>query len=130
MLNECISKCEAERNGKRDVIIITKGTTETTDDLVYRALFVGIYVLFFGVRGYYRFVKPRKDQTDQEESEAERKSSGRVESAIAIIVLGFFLSIILYLIGIPWMDWSQIPTYPIWLRLLGILKFLQSSSML
>ena len=58
------------------------------DDLVYRALFVGIYALFFGVRGYYRFVKLRKDQRDQEESEAERKSFGRAESAIVIFILG------------------------------------------
>ncbi len=91
------------------------------DDLIYRALFVGIFALFSGVRVYYRFVKLRKDQRNQEEPEAERKSFGRAESAIAIFILGYFVSTILYLIGIPWIDWSQIPSYPIWLRLLGIL---------
>jgi protein-S-isoprenylcysteine O-methyltransferase Ste14 len=71
------------------------------DDLIYRALFVGIFALFSGVRVYYRFVKLRKDQRNQEEPEAERKSFGRAESAIVIFILGYLVSTILYLLGIP-----------------------------
>ncbi|MGY5861223.1 MAG: isoprenylcysteine carboxylmethyltransferase family protein [Candidatus Thorarchaeota archaeon] len=100
------------------------------DDLIYRALFVGIYALFFGVRGYYRFVKPKRNQTDQDESEPERKKFGIAESAISIFILGFLFSTILYIIGSPWIDWPQIPSYSIWLRLLGILLALASIPLL
>ncbi len=89
------------------------------DELSFRVLFIGLYVIFIIPRVYYRFVKPRRDDVDAEV--AEREAFGVVQAAMTIVILGFLVSSILYLIGLPWMDWFQIAQYPIWLRLVGSL---------
>ncbi|MFW9893895.1 MAG: methyltransferase [Candidatus Thorarchaeota archaeon] len=87
------------------------------DETFYRILFVALYALFFSVRGYYRFVKPKHEEADTIE---ERKDFGIPEVAITIAVIGTFVSIILYLLNLDWFGWSQIPTYPEAIRWIGV----------
>ncbi len=87
------------------------------DEIFYRVLFVALYALFFGVRGYYRFVKPQRAKPDAVE---ERKKFGIAEGVISFAILGYFASIILYLLNIPWFAWAQIPTYPEFIRWIGV----------
>jgi protein-S-isoprenylcysteine O-methyltransferase Ste14 len=87
------------------------------DEMFYRILFIVLYGLFFSVRGYYRFVKPRQRRADTVE---ERKAFGKAEIVLSIAILGFFGSVVLYLLGLSWFDWSQISYYPEVLRWLGV----------
>jgi protein-S-isoprenylcysteine O-methyltransferase Ste14 len=87
------------------------------DELSFRVLFIILYVLFIIPRVYYRFVKPRRDDADAEV--AERAAFGLVQAALTFVILGFLVSSIMYLVGLPWMDWFQIALYPIWLRVAG-----------
>jgi protein-S-isoprenylcysteine O-methyltransferase Ste14 len=97
---------------QRDVI-------KMADDIFYRLLFVGLYGLFLIVRGYYRFVKPRQEEPDAEESE-ERRGFGLGGMLIIIGILGSFGSYFLYLFGVPLMDLFQYDLYPIALRWFGV----------
>ncbi|MFX0045429.1 MAG: methyltransferase [Candidatus Hermodarchaeota archaeon] len=87
------------------------------DELSFRVLFIGIYVLFIIPRVYYRFVKPRRDDADAEV--AEREAFGVVQAAMTFVILGFLVASVLYIIGLSWMDWFQVAQYPVWLRLVG-----------
>lgn len=87
------------------------------DAVLYRVLFVGVFLLFFSVRGYYRFVKPRRSTPAEVE---DRKEFGGPEVVMSVAILGFFASIILYLLGLPLFSWSQIPFYPDSLRWIGV----------
>ncbi|MGY5853905.1 MAG: isoprenylcysteine carboxylmethyltransferase family protein [Candidatus Thorarchaeota archaeon] len=87
------------------------------DETFYRILFVALYALFFSVRGYYRFAKPRL--TEQGEVE-ERKEFGKAEALMSFAILGYFASIILYILNLPWLEWSQILTYPESVRWVGV----------
>ena len=92
------------------------------DEAFYRVLFVALYALFFIVRGYYRFVKPKL--AEQEKAEKGRKPFGKAEVAISCVILGSFGSIILYLLDLPWFAWTQIPGYPETVRWVGVLVVL------
>lgn len=87
------------------------------DETFYRILFVALYALFFGVRGYYRFVKPRRDEPDVVE---DRKTFGKAEAVISIAIIGYYASIILYMLNLSWFAWSQTPDYPEFMRWFGI----------
>ncbi len=87
------------------------------DALFFRILFVALYALFFGVRGYFRFVRPLRTEPDHVD---ERKKFGIAEGVMSFAILAYFGSIIPYLIGFEWMAWSQIPFYPDFLRWLGV----------
>ncbi|MFW9802686.1 MAG: methyltransferase [Candidatus Thorarchaeota archaeon] len=87
------------------------------DELIFRVLFVALYGLFLIPRGYYRFVKPRQEK--EEPGETDRASVGRIQIALTLIILSGLISSILYILGLPWMDWFQILQYPIWLRIAG-----------
>ena len=87
------------------------------DETFYRILFVTLYALFFSVRGYYRFVKPKRDEPEVVE---ERKEFGKAEAVITIAILGSFASMFLYLLNIPWFSWSQIPSYQEFVRWIGV----------
>lgn len=89
----------------------------------YRILFVALYALFFVVRGYYRFAKPKRDEPAAVQ---ERKAFGKAEVVVSIAVLGYFVSIILYLLNPPWFAWSQIPDYPEFAHWIGFLLGLVS----
>ncbi|MFX1270361.1 MAG: methyltransferase [Promethearchaeota archaeon] len=92
------------------------------DELVFRVLFVVLYGLFLIPRGYYRFVKPRQEK--EEPAETDRASVGRIQIVLTLIILGGLISSILYILGLPWMDWFQILQYPILLRMAGAILVL------
>lgn len=87
------------------------------DEIFYKAVFIILYGLFFSVRGYYRFIKPKQNKTDIVD---ERKAFGKSEVVISIAILGYFVSIILYMLDLTWFSWSQILEYPDILRWFGI----------
>ncbi|MFW9769158.1 MAG: methyltransferase [Candidatus Thorarchaeota archaeon] len=88
------------------------------DELFYRIFFIALYGFFFSVRGYYRFVKPKREEPDVVD---ERKPFGKAEVAMSLLILAYFGSIILYLLNQPWFSWTQIPNYPEFVRWIGIL---------
>ncbi|KXH76136.1 MAG: hypothetical protein AM326_07650, partial [Candidatus Thorarchaeota archaeon SMTZ-45] len=87
------------------------------DELLYRILFVALYALFFSVRGYYRFVKSRREGPEIVD---ERKPFGKAEAVMSFAIIGYFASIILYLLNQPWFAWSQFPNYPEFVRWVGV----------
>ena len=89
------------------------------DDIFYRLLFIGLYGLFFVVRGYYRFVKPKREEPEVEEQ--EKRGLGIIGIAMSITILSYFASIVLYLIGFPLMDIFQYDTYSLYLRWIGVI---------
>ncbi|MHA2141623.1 MAG: methyltransferase [Candidatus Thorarchaeota archaeon] len=89
------------------------------DELSFRVLFILLYVLFIIPRGYYRFVKPRQKAEDTEES--DRAPFGKTQAVLSFVILGFLVLSIIYLVGLPWIDWFQVLQYPLWLRLTGTL---------
>jgi protein-S-isoprenylcysteine O-methyltransferase Ste14 len=93
------------------------------DETFYRILFVALYALFFSVRGYYRFVKPKRDEP---EGVQERKKFEKAEIFMSIVILCYFGSVILYLLNLPWFVWSQIPAFPEYIRWIGVLLTLLS----
>lgn len=97
------------------------------DETFYQVLFVLLYALFFGVRGYYRFVKPKRGEPEIVE---ERRKFEKAEAVISFAVLGYFASIILYMLNQPWFAWSQIPNYPEFARWIGVLLALVSTPFL
>ncbi|MHA1935694.1 MAG: methyltransferase [Candidatus Thorarchaeota archaeon] len=88
------------------------------DETFYRILFLVLYALFFGVRGYYRFLKPKR--AEPETAEPERKAFGKAEAVISLAILGYYGSIILYMLNLSWFVWSQIPNYPEIARWIGV----------
>ena len=88
------------------------------DEMFYRILFVGLYALFFSVRGYYRFVQPKR--TDTETTATEKKEFGIAEGIITFAILGSFSSMILYLLNLPWFAFTQIAAYPELIRWVGV----------
>ena len=97
------------------------------DETFYRILFVALFALFFSVRGYYRFVKPIRSEPEVVE---ERKVFGKAEVVISIAILGYFGAVILYLLNLPWFTWSQMSTYPDFIRWIGVLLTLSSVPLL
>ena len=93
------------------------------DETFYRILFVALYALFFSVRGYYRFAKPKREEPAEVK---ERKPFGKAEAVVSIAILGYFVSIALYVLNQPWFAWSQIPDYPEFARWIGFLLALAS----
>jgi protein-S-isoprenylcysteine O-methyltransferase Ste14 len=81
-----------------------------------------LYGLFLIPRGYYRFVKPRQER--EEAGETDRATVGRIQVFLTLIILGGLISSILYILGLPWMDWFQIMQYPILLRVAGAILVL------
>jgi protein-S-isoprenylcysteine O-methyltransferase Ste14 len=102
---------------------LTKVVIILVDEMVYRILYVALYAFFFSVRGYYRFLKPRRAEPD---SVDERRPFGKAEIVMSFAILGYFASIILYMLNQPWFAWSQIPNYPEFVRWIGILLALAS----
>ena len=88
------------------------------DEMFYRILFVGLYALFFSVRGYYRFVKPKETQSDS--TVTEKKGFGFAEGIITFAILGSFSSMILYLLNLPWFAFTQITAFPEIVRWFGV----------
>lgn len=100
---------------------------EMADELFYRILFIVLYAFFFSVRGYYRFVKPKRQKPDVVD---ERKPFGKAEAVMSFAILGYFASVILYLLNQPWFTWTQIPYYPEFIRWIGVLLAFTSTPLL
>ena len=98
------------------------------DELSFRVLFIALYVVFIIPRIYYRFVKPRQEGEAAEVE--ERASLGMIQAFLTFVILAFLVSSIIYLLGLPWIDWFQIIEYPIWLRLTGTILALLMTPLL
>ncbi|MFX1484009.1 MAG: isoprenylcysteine carboxylmethyltransferase family protein [Promethearchaeota archaeon] len=93
------------------------------EETFYMILFVVLYAMFLGVRGYYRFLKPKREGPAEVE---ERKAFGKAEAVISFAVLGYLTSIVLYLLNQPWFEWTHIPNFPQLARWAGFLLALAS----
>ena len=92
------------------------------DELSFRVLFIVLYGFFLIPRGYYRFVKPRQEK--EKAGETDRAAVGKIQAVLTLVILGGLIASILYVLGLPFMDWFQILQYPIWLRVAGTLLVL------
>jgi len=88
------------------------------DESFYRILFVALYALFASVRVYYRFVRLKR--TGPEKAAKERRPFGKAEAVISIAIVGYFGSIILYMLNLSLFAWTQIPDYPEFGRWFGV----------
>ena len=82
------------------------------EEQLFRLLFIAIYAVFFGVRIRYRLESVRR------EPEKRQKSESLATKILMVAILGYFTSIILYLLDVQWISWSRLPL-PLWLRWLG-----------
>ena len=82
------------------------------EEQLFRLLFVAIYAVFFGVRIRYRVESARR------EPERRQKSESWATKVLIVAILGYFASIILYLLDVPWVSWLRL-ALPTWLRWLG-----------
>ncbi|MGY5879877.1 MAG: isoprenylcysteine carboxylmethyltransferase family protein [Candidatus Thorarchaeota archaeon] len=98
------------------------------DETFYRILFIGLYALFFSVRGYYRFVRPKRVESDT--TVTERKEFGIAEGVITFSILGYFGATVLYLLNFSWFAFTQIPAYPELVRWIGVALVLTSVPLL
>ncbi len=98
------------------------------DEVFYRLLFVALYALFFSVRGYYRFLKPRLAEPEKDEKKG--KALGKAGAALSFAIIGYFGSVVLYMLGLSWFAWTQIPDYPEPVRWAGALVVLANIPLL
>jgi protein-S-isoprenylcysteine O-methyltransferase Ste14 len=82
------------------------------EELFFRLLFIAIYAVFFGVRIRYRVGSTRR------EPERRQKTVSKAMKMLIVAILGYFASIILYMLDVPWISWSRLAMPP-WLRWLG-----------
>lgn len=91
------------------------------EELLFRVLFIAIYAVFFGVRIRYRVESARR------EPERRQRTESWASRALIVAILGYFASIVLYMLDVPWFSWSRL-ALPAWLRWLG--AFAASSSVI
>jgi len=90
------------------------------EDLLFRQLFVAIYIVFAGVRMRYRISSAKR------ELEQRHQAPGIAMILLTIAILGYFSSIFLDLFFPHWLSWSRI-MIPSWLRWLGVIVALCST---
>lgn len=83
------------------------------EELLFRILFIAIYAIFFAVRIRYRVESARK------EPERRLKMRGWAFNVLAVGILGYLVSIVIYMLNVPWVSWSRL-LLPLWLRWLGV----------
>ena len=88
------------------------GVPTVDEEQLFRLLFVAIYAVFFGVRIRYRVESARR------EPERRQKSESWATKVLIVAILGYFASIILYLLDFQWVSWLRLALPP-WLRWLG-----------
>ena len=91
------------------------------EELLFRYLFVAIYAAFFIVRIHYRLQSIRREPEQRYQAEATK--------ILYIAIPGYFISIVLYMLAVPWASWSQIGM-PSWLRWLGVIGAISSVPLL
>lgn len=84
------------------------------EELLFRLLFIAIYAAFFGVRIRYRLESARR------KPEQRHQAEGMATKILIIAIFGYIVSIVLYMLAVPWTSWSQI-AMPSWLRWLGVI---------
>ena len=84
------------------------------EDLLFRLLFIAIYAIFIGVRIRYRVESARR------EPERRQKEESWAFKILFIAIIGYFMSIALYMLDVPWVSWSKL-VMPSWLRWLGVI---------
>jgi protein-S-isoprenylcysteine O-methyltransferase Ste14 len=90
------------------------------EEQFFRLLFVAIYAVFFCVRIRYR-VESAKREPDK------RQKIGIWPFGILIIaILGYLVSILLYMLDVQWIAWLKL-ALPTWLRCLGAVGALAST---
>jgi protein-S-isoprenylcysteine O-methyltransferase Ste14 len=97
------------------------GAPEMDEELLFRLLFIAIYAVFFGVRIRYRVESVRR------EPERRQGPESWASKVLIIAILGYFASIVLYMLDVPWFSWLRLAMPP-WLRWLGAI--VASSSVL
>ena len=85
------------------------------EELFFRLLFIAIYAVFFVVRIRYRVGSSRR-----KEPERRQKAGSWASKMLIIAILGYFVSIVLYMLDVPWVSWSRL-SMPPWLRWLGVI---------
>jgi protein-S-isoprenylcysteine O-methyltransferase Ste14 len=84
------------------------------EEQFFRLLFIAIYAVFFGVRIRYRVGSTRR------EPEHRQKTLSKAMKMLIVAILGYFVSIILYMLDVTWISWSRLALPP-WLRWLGVI---------
>lgn len=84
------------------------------EELLFRSLFIAIYAVFFGVRIRYRVESARR------EPERRQGAESWASKVLIVAILGYFVSIVLYMMDFPWTSWSRLAMPP-WLRWLGVI---------
>lgn len=72
------------------------------DEQLFRVLFIAIYAVFFGVRIRYRVESARR------EPERRKKIEIWPGWILAIAILGYLASIVLYMLDVEWVSWSKL----------------------
>ncbi len=90
-------------------------------DLVYRLLFVCIFIIFWLIRLYY--VKKTRDP-DAPRSREERRAAMKQEgwTGILLVILTYveIVVVVLFLWGPSWMAWADL-VFPFWIHLTGVI---------
>ena len=88
------------------------GASKMDEELLFRYLFIAIYAVFFSIRIRYRFESARREPEQRYQAEATK--------ILFIAIPGYIISIVLYMLAVPWTSWSQMEM-PTWLRWLGVI---------
>ncbi|MFB0563575.1 MAG: methyltransferase [Candidatus Lokiarchaeia archaeon] len=83
------------------------------EELLFRVLLVVIYATFFGIRIRYRVESVTRDP------EQRYKLKGKAPVLLMFAILGYVISVIMWVVALPWISWFQIPL-PFWIRWLGV----------
>lgn len=83
------------------------------EELLFRLLFMTIYAVFFSVRIRYRVESVRRTP------EQRYPIKSKAFKMLIIAILSYIVSIVLYMLAIPWISRSQV-VMPSWLRWLGV----------
>jgi protein-S-isoprenylcysteine O-methyltransferase Ste14 len=90
------------------------------EEQLFRLLFLAIYAVFFAVRIRYRVESAKR------EPEKRQKIEIWPGGILAIAILGYLASIVLYMLDVQWVSWSRL-ALPTWVRWLGAAGALAST---
>ncbi|MHA1959534.1 MAG: methyltransferase [Candidatus Thorarchaeota archaeon] len=83
------------------------------EDTIFRILFLAIYAIFFGVRMRFRIPSARRAPEQREEFLT------KATMFLVFAILGYLSTVILYLLAIPWIQWTYV-TVPSPVRWIGV----------
>ena len=89
------------------------------DDMPFLIIFVVLYAVFATIRVYYRS-RPTVRERSERRRDGIEGVGGPAGIAVSISVLGYWASIVLYVISPPWMRWSVL-ALPACVRWAGVL---------